>query len=386
MEGCGAAAGYAGRVRALMPVPILLLVRELGIGGCERDLVKLAVGLDRSRFEPHVGCLIAEGMRGAELRDNGIPVVRFDMPALFSPAVIGAARHLGEYLKRCRIQLVQAFDAPMDVFGVPVARMYRTPVVIASNLFSRALVPFHDRVLIRLSDWAADKIVVNSNAARRELIERAGIAPGRIFLSYNGVETEKFYPAAPGRELFPPGATVVGAVCALRSEKRMDLLIEAFARARIDHPRARLLIVGGGVELPRLQRRSAELGLEGLVRFEPSQADVVEWLRAIHVFVLASDSESFPNALLEAMACGCCPIGSRVGGVPELIEEGRSGLIFEPGDADDLANKLTRVLSDVVMRRDMAREAAIRARERFSMDAAVARMQAFYSELLEGAR
>lgn len=362
-----------------MPVPVLLLVRELGIGGCERDLTKLAIELDRSRFEPHVGCLISEGMRTAELREHGIPVVQFDMPKLFSSAALRAGRQMGRYLKEHRIQVVQAFDAPMDVWGVPVAWAYRTPVVISSSLFSRALVPVHDRVLMRVTDHMADKIVVNSDAVGCELRETLGVRPERIFLSYNGVQTGKFTPGARKRD----GTVTIGAVCALRREKRMDLLVEAFARVHRDHPQARLFIVGSGVEQPRLVERCKKLGLGDAVRFEPSRPDVVEALRAIDIFVLASDSESFPNALLEAMACGCCPVGSRVGGVPELIEENVSGLIFEPGDADGLAAKLNLLLNDPPLREQFAAAASERAHERFSMAAAAARMQKLYTDLLD---
>jgi glycosyltransferase involved in cell wall biosynthesis len=359
------------------------MVRELGIGGCERDLTKLAIGLDRSRFEPHVGCLISDGMRGEELRRHGVPVVRFDMPSLFSTAAVRAARQMGRYLKEHRIQLVQAFDAPMDGWGLLSAWVHRTPVIISSTLFSRTLFPLHDRVLMRITDRLADRIVINSKAAGQELSDHEGVAAGRTFLSYNGVETEKFNPGDRWRTNLDSGPVTIGAVCALRREKRMDLLVEAFAEVHRARPDTRLLIVGSGVEETRIRQRADELGVAGAVRLEPGRPDVVEALRAIDIFVMASDSESFPNALLEAMACGCCPVGSRVGGVPELIEENVSGLIFEPGNAAELAARLTTLLNDPSLRLQFAGASAQRARERFSMDAAIARMQGLYSELLE---
>lgn len=118
------------------PVPILLMARELGLGGTERQLTEIARALDRKQFTPHVGCLHAEGLRGAELETAGVPIVRFPVQSLYRPSTIRAALRMGQYLKLHRIQLVHTFDVPMNLFGVPVARAYRTPVDFpASGLF-----------------------------------------------------------------------------------------------------------------------------------------------------------------------------------------------------------------------------------------------------------
>src|SRR5262249_30034787 len=137
---------------------------------------------------------------------------------------------------------------------------------------------------------------------------------------------------------------VIGAVSVLRPEKRLDLLMEAFARVRSTERGIRLLIVGSGESLGQLEEKRRQMDLEKACVLEPAKSDVPNWLHRMDVFVLASNSESFPNALLEAMACGCCVIGSAVGGVPELIRDQENGLLFQSGDVDDLAAKLTTVI------------------------------------------
>ncbi len=366
------------------PIPVLLMVRELGIGGCERDLTKVAIGLDRSRFQPYVGCFRDEGLRTAELRAHNVPIVKFNVPSFASVAALKSALRLGNFIKAHGIEVLHAFDAPTDMFAVPVARLYRTPAVISSELSYRHLIGGRaNRMLLQLSEKFAHKVVVNSAAVRADLVEHAHISPTKIVLSHNGVDLSAFPPDPRLRQVFPEASLVIGAVCALRSEKRLDLLLEAFAQVRSQAEGLRLLIVGSGPMLPSLRQQSAALNLDGICHFEPSKSEVAPWLRTIDLFVMASESESFPNALLEAMASGCCVIGSRVGGVPELISPERNGLLFESRSAGDLAAKLSRVIEDGALRRRLAKGAARTAREDFPMEAAVERLQNLYLSLLK---
>jgi glycosyltransferase involved in cell wall biosynthesis len=119
--------------------------------------------------------------------------------------------------------------------------------------------------------------------------------------------------------------------------------------------------------------------------FEESQADVAPWMRAIDIYVNCSVSESFPNGLLEAMACGCCAIGSKVGGIPELITHREDGLIFDSGRLDDLAAMLHLAASDGPLRERLQAKAVATARERFSIAIAARRVEGLYEELLSSA-
>jgi len=140
--------------------------------------------------------------------------------------------------------------------------------------------------------------------------------------------------------------------------------------------------VGSGPELPRLMANSDRLGLQNDCKFLPATRFVTNVLRALDVFVLSSRSEAFPNVLLEAMACGCCVIGSRVGGIPELIANEESGLLFQPGNTDDLVAKLTALIQDESRRRAFGARAAEVARTKFSIEIAAQRMASIYESIL----
>jgi glycosyltransferase involved in cell wall biosynthesis len=129
--------------------------------------------------------------------------------------------------------------------------------------------------------------------------------------------------------------------------------------------------------LPELQARA---GLD--CHFHPAEREVAPWLRAIDIFVLPSLSEALSNSLMEAMACGCCPVASDVGGNPELIQDGETGLLFPANCPSALAAHLDLLLRDAELRRRLATAAEGRMHRDFTREASALRMGAVYSEFL----
>jgi L-malate glycosyltransferase len=364
------------------PIPILLTVRELNYGGIERDVTKIALQVDRSRFQPHVASYRAEGMRFEELRCARIPFLHLPVSSFKSPTAFSAAMRLWRYVREHKIRLVHSWD-PSAAFVVPLARTLRVPVVLSSMLGSRNLLDRRTRRLIRWTDWMVDAVVVNCEAMRRHMIEDEHVPNERIELCYNGVDTAQFYPAPEPKPYPVVGASfLIGAVCALRPEKALNLLQEAFARIRHLKPGMKLLLVGSGPELPRLQINSQRLGIQDDCVFLPATPQVPQILRALDTFVLCSRSEAFSNTLLEAMACGCCAVGSRVGGTPELLGNDERGLLFRSDDAGDLAAKLGALIENESLRRELGARAAEFARTNLTIEIAAQRTAEIYETML----
>jgi glycosyltransferase involved in cell wall biosynthesis len=359
----------------LQPQPVLLLVRELGLGGSERQLVEMAKALDRARFLPHVGCM-REGFRCDELRAAGVPVTVFPVRSLYGPSALAGAWQLRRYLMRHNVQLLHAFDVPMNLFAVPVARLAGTPVILSSQRAFRGLTPGLRRRLLRLTDRLVDGVVVNGEAVRQHLIQDESVPAEKIHLCHNGIDIAFFTPRPrPDR----PELTI-GVVCALRPEKDIATLIRAFAKTRRAH--WRLMIVGSGPCLPDLQTLVRDLGLTHATTFHATTSEVPARLHEMDIFVLPSLSESFSNALMEAMASGCAVVASRVGGNPELVISGETGLLFEAGQTSELAGALLRLGESAPLRKQLADRASEFIRSRFTVAAAARRLAEIYEASL----
>jgi L-malate glycosyltransferase len=360
------------------------MVQSLNHGGCERDAAKIALGLDRSRFEPHVGILREGGFRVPEVRAGGVPVTHFPVSSFMNASVLRAARSMGAYIHQHGIQLLHAFDVPTNIFAAPAARWYRVPAVVTSQLSFRNMYTHREQVMLRVTDRLSDRVVVNSRAVGNSLEREIGLPPEKIYLCYNGVNLSEFFPKAVKRpDALRDASVIIGSVCVMRPEKRMDWVIKAFAGVRQTSPGARLLLVGSGPELERLTALRDSLGLSDICVFIPGQPDVADWMRMMDIYINSSYSESFPNGLLEAMACGCCVIGSRVGGIPELITHGENGLTFDSGNIEQLTDALRLVVSDSELRQTFKERALATARERFSMKINLQRTEALYHQLLQ---
>jgi len=356
------------------------MVRELNLGGSERQMAEIAKALDRTQFDPRAGCFRPAGLRGDELRAAGVPVVHFPVPSMLT---VKGAFEIGAYIRKHGIRLVHTFDTPANVYGVPAARMAGCPVVVSSQRVDRSLWPLVERYALRLTDHLVDAVVVNCEFMRRHMRDEEKMPARRIHLCYNGIDTRIFHPQRGRRPaVLRDASLVVGVVCALRPEKSLETLVDAFAAVRNLQAGMKLAIVGSGPCLAGLQERARGLGIQADCVFEPATAAVTDWLDAIDIFVLPSLSEALSNALMEAMACGCAVAASRVGGNPELVTQGETGVLFEARDTAGLAAVLRLLAADPVLRCRLAHNAAQLIHSRFSLESAARRMGEIYSQLL----
>lgn len=361
---------------------ILMLARVLDAGGIERDVSKFARHLSSRGFQPHVGCFNPGGMRWDEIAAAGIPTVAIPVKSFRSRSAFDGARILRRYIREHQIRLIHAFDVPADMYAVPLARLWGISV-LSSQLGHRNLSNLQARVVMTFIDRMASGVFVNCEAVATHLQRDWKVAERLIHVCYNGYEPEEFHPEGRGRpEMLKEASIVVGTVALLRPEKNLGLLVEAFARLLQVDRKARLLLVGSGPVRPDLEKRMCELQIRDACIFQDTVARPADWMRAMDVFVLPSTTEGFSNSLLEAMACGCCPVASRVGGTPELVVDEEHGILFESGNVAELSAALIELARDPAKRKAMAGKAAAFVRQQLTMEHAAARLAGIYKTVL----
>ncbi len=166
-----------------------------------------------------------------------------------------------------------------------------------------------------------------------------------------------------------------------RPVKRVAAVLDVFERVRA-HVRARLVLIGDGPDRPALEHRVARSNLTDAVEFAGEQRDLVPWLSAADLFLLPSAQESFGLAALEAMACEVVVVASRVGGVPEVIDDGLTGFLYDPDDVDGMAGCGIRVLLDAPLRQRVGHAARVQVTERFCVDRIVPQYEQCYREVI----
>ena len=182
---------------------------------------------------------------------------------------------------------------------------------------------------------------------------------------------------------FAADAVLFASVGRLSHQKNPCLLIKAFAQGPAADSRTQLLVVGEGPLYGRLQEQVNSLGLRGRVRFLGSRSDIPNILAASDVFVLSSDWEGNPLAIMEAMAAGKSVIATRVGGVPELVTHGKTGILVTPGSVSEFASAMQLLLCDPGQRAQLGRAAALHARDHFDVHMMANAYEKLYEALLE---
>jgi glycosyltransferase involved in cell wall biosynthesis len=373
-----------------VPVRVAHVVLSLDCGGLERVVLGLTRAGRELGQEVSVVCVERPGALAA---DAGARVFCADKrPGLR----FGTVRRLRAIFDRVRPDVVHTHQVGPLLYAGPAARAAGVPLVVHTehgNHLGR-LTPWVRRLKARLL-WrhagrsAARFFCVSADIA--QAVRAAGVESAKVLVVPNGIATaDPVDPAEVGRARqslgLPDGAPVVGTVGRLAEVKRQDLLLQAFARVRAGRPSTRLVLVGDGERRAELEALAGELGLTDAVRFAGYQPRPEAYLRLMDVFALTSRTEGMPMALLEAWAAGVPVVASRVGGLPELIREGETGLLFDFPDADALAALLRRVLDDPTLAQSLGAGGRREVEEKYDERAMARTYAAHYDLLLAGRR
>lgn len=387
------------------------------LGGGETHIRRLAGRLVASGWRATVVARRSEPDWPAHDAVDGAAVVRVGPPGparrgkyLMVPAATAAVVRGREPFDVLVVRGTRVLGLP----GIVAARWRGTPVVLQPEIngelsgeaytwgTSWARPPWSTAVRAAVAarnHWMrdADAFVAMSRAIEQEML-RARVPRERVAYLPHGVDTARFTPATAAEKAalrrglgLPQDAVVIAWTGRLLRGKGLETLLAAFARLAAADPRPLLVLVGSGegqalsVEAD-LRARAEAPPLAGRVVFTGAVADVAPWLRAADVFAFPSEFEALGLSLLEACACGLACLATRTGGIVDIVEDGRSGVLVEPRDADGLAEALRRLIADEALRAALAAEARRTACERFDEEKSAESYRVLFTELLRRRR
>jgi glycosyltransferase involved in cell wall biosynthesis len=360
-------------------IRVMQVLPDFGPGGAERVAADLLTHLDASEFS--VSAISLYPFRGSaldeELYRRGVPVAYLGKRRGPDPRMYGRIRRT---LARIRPQVVHTHLYVLR-YVLPMLLLRRSCVMVHTvhNVAEREVEP-GTRWVNRLAFRAGVTPVTIAHAVDESVQRLYGVTSATMIP--NGVDVAAYGCAATPRDAWRAAhglrddEIVYLCVGRLYAQKNHALLLRAFAAMARKQTGARLVVIGEGELRRALEAQATALGIAARVRFLGIRRDVPDALAASDVFVLASDYEGHPLSVMEAMAAGLPVVATAVGGVPELVTEGKTGLLVPAGDADALAAAMTR-LAARALRESMSR----RARERAVRDFGVQTMVDAYARL-----
>jgi glycosyltransferase involved in cell wall biosynthesis len=313
-------------------------------------------------------------------RDNGVPSAAASMRSELDPfSVLRVAR----ILRRFGADVAHYHTARAHTLGLAASRIARTPVKVLSR---RVDFPVSGNPLSKVKYKASLDAVIAITQAVKDVLTRGGVDPDVITVIYSGIDLAERAVKADGAGLraelgVPQGACLVGAIGALAPHKAQAFLLRAAAKLAEERDDVRYIIAGEGELEGELKALASTLGVTGIVTFAGFRRDIEAVLGAIDLFVLSSVAEGLCTSILDAMASGVPVVATRVGGVPEIVVDGESGLLVPPADGNALAAAIGRALDDVDLRRRLVEGGRHRV-VRFGLERTVAETESLYARLL----
>jgi len=362
------------------PLRVMFLLTSMPVGGAETLLVNLVRRVDRSRFEPLIGCMKQRDVLGETLA-NEIPVFENLIRHKYDFKVVGRLKKLFREQKIDALITVGAGDKMF--WGRIAARSAGVPVIL-SALHSTGWPDGVGR-LNRMLTGITDGFIAVAQQHAEYQVEQERFPKEKVFLIPNGIDTDRFQFHPEKREewrsklMISSGDPVVGIVAALRPEKNHRLFLEAAAGVLKKLPKARFVVAGDGTERAELEAFASQLGIAQSVDFIGSTDDVVGVLSMLDLFALTSHNEASPVSIMEAFSCGRPVVAPDVGSINETVLHCENGFLVPAGDLQQTTDRWIEILENPLRSSHWGKLG----RRRVIENSSLARMTDGYMDLVE---
>jgi glycosyltransferase involved in cell wall biosynthesis len=369
---------------------LLLTDTFLGIGGSERNITQLIAGIDKDKFVIYIACF-ASGKLAEHMRSLGYPIVDLKKAGIYTISGLRSLAFLRKFVNRKRISLIITYHESSDFYGLALSLICRIPVISARRDmgFKTGL---HHRIAYKIVGRYFDAAIAVSDAVKKEVIRRNWFPGEKILTIYNAINVNEYGKTNGGIGLrdkmgIDPKHPIVGMVANIRKVKGYLHFLDA-ARIILRYNRnVQFVIIGcdpikSDFTTEGLKRYGKEIRISENLHFLGGRLEIPDLISIFDVAVLASLSEGFSNVILEYMASSKPVVATQVGGNPEIVIHGRTGLLVPPADPCALASAILSILEDKDMAIRFGMAGRKRVEERFSLDIMVRNYERLFEQII----
>jgi L-malate glycosyltransferase len=367
-------------------VPVLHIIKSLGRGGAEMLLPETLRQHDKQKFKFHYIYFLPwkDQMVSAIEKEGGTVVC---VPAKNNAAILLAVRKIAAYVRKHKIKLIHCHLPWAGMAARLVGKLTGVPVVYTEhNKWER----YHKLTYLmnKLSFAYQQRVIAVSAEVANSIKINYGKTKPLVQVVANGADTAKYARLQTAendirKQLnIPETATVIGITCVFRAQKRLATWLEIAQALHAKHPDTYFIIVGDGPLRDEVHAKAKTLGTDKYVFFAGLQAETRPYFTAMDVFMMSSEFEGLPIALLEAMSMNCVPACTEAGGIPEVIKDGVNGLLVPVEQPLQLVDRLLQLMqhpNEVAQMKQAARETVINS---FSMKKMVTELEDIYTDLI----
>lgn len=353
---------------------LLHLNAGTNLGGTETMLLRFLDKVDKTRFQVSVGAFFNNGPLLAEVKKRGFEAIEFRINNEFNPfEVLSALVKLYRFLKTKKIDIIHQYGFYTNIFGRIVSRMAKIPIVITGLRMEKfGNNGFHSLLERMTANWS-DLYISVSEKGRKLMFEKRWVPKEKVVVVHNGIETDW----AKSR-ITDTAQPRIGMIADFNKYKAQQDLVVAASEVLKKFPNAKFVLAGEGETKKNIFKMIKYLGLDSNFVLNGFVGDVRKILSELSIFVLATHTEGLPVSIIEAMLFGLPVVASRVGGIPELVEDGVTGILVKPESSEELACVITELLANPEKANRMGEMGKLRVKQYFTIEQMMQKLESLY--------
>jgi len=371
------------------PIHILYLIDFMNFfSGTEKHLYDLVRFINKEKFKPFIITLEGTELFQENVEKLGIPMQILGLKKIYGFKAVVALLRLRKFIKKENIQIIQTFHTNADLFGTVLGQLTGVPIIVSSRRDMGFTRNFRNHLSYKFINFFIDGVICVSEAVKNFTLKKEGIPKNKLTVIYNGVDTSLFNKdinivSVKSSLNLSISAPTIGMLANFNPIKGHLFFLEAIKLTRRQIPDIQCVLVGRGDRENLLRQKCQDLRIDDCVHFLGHRSDIPELLAIMDILVVSSLTEGFSNTILEALNMKRPVVATAVGGNPEVITHGRTGILVPSKNVQELASGIVSLINNKDLARRFGENGQKLVREKFLIEMMIKKTEDFYLSLLK---